>query len=249
MLNSRIKVTTDERTILVVVPARGGSKGVPLKNLRKVGGLSLVEHVGGVVQQLEYVDRAVVSTDHEEIAEAAERSGLDAPFRRPEKLSGDLVGDRDVLTHALQATEEVDDRRYDIVVMLQPTSPLRRPEHVTAAVEKLVGSGYDAVWTVSETDTKFHPLKQLVIDEAGDLRYYDPQGADIIARQQLGRVFHRNGVAYAITRRCLLEHRSIKGERTGAVVIDGPVVNIDSEEELERAEALFGSQRDHGLSG
>jgi CMP-N,N'-diacetyllegionaminic acid synthase len=92
-----------DKNILVVVPARGGSKGVKLKNIRPLGGIPLVALVGQVVKQLPYVDRAVVSTDHSEIAKIAEESGLGAPFMRPEELSGDIVADAPVLHHALMA--------------------------------------------------------------------------------------------------------------------------------------------------
>ena len=87
----------DGRTILAVVPARGGSKGIPLKNLRKVAGRSLIEHVGSIIRELPDIDRAVVSTDHSVIASEAEKAGIAAPFRRPEALAGDYVGDVDVL--------------------------------------------------------------------------------------------------------------------------------------------------------
>ena len=133
------------KRILVVVPARGGSKGIRLKNLRSVLGVPMVARVGHVVGQLEIIDRAVVSTDHEEIARVAEASGLAAPFRRPETLSGDRIGDLEVLTHALGEMERIDGLTYDIVVMLQPTSPLRKPEHVTATVEMLLQGSWDAV--------------------------------------------------------------------------------------------------------
>ena len=150
------------------------------------------------------------------------------PFTRPEHLSGPRVADWDVLVHALTEMERQDGLRYDIVVMLQPTSPGRRVEHVQAAIEKLVEGGYDAVWTVSETDSKAHPLKQLTV--TGDaLAYYDPAGAEIVARQQLTPVYHRNGIAYAMTRDCLLEQRSIKGNRAGALAIEGEHVSIDTE--------------------
>jgi CMP-N-acetylneuraminic acid synthetase len=122
--------------------------------------------------------------------------------------------------------------------MLQPTSPFRRPEHVTATVEKLLAGDFDAVWTVSETDSKAHPLKQLVI-ENDRLDYYDPAGAKIIARQQLKPVYHRNGVAYAISRRCLTELKSIKGEKASAVVINDPLVNIDTPDDLLWANFLL----------
>ena len=225
------------KRILVVVPARGGSKGVKLKNIRPINGIPLVALVGRMVQQLPYVDRAVVSTDHPKIAEIAKESGLDAPFLRPQDLSGDIVADGPVLHHALLACEKNDKLRYDVIVMLQPTSPFRRPEHVTAAVNKLIDGGYDAVWTVSETDSKAHPLKQLVI-EKDNLDYYDSAAADIIARQQLKPVYHRNGIAYVMNRKLIAEKKQIKGEKTSYVVIDDLLVNIDTEFDLKFAEFI-----------
>jgi CMP-N-acetylneuraminic acid synthetase len=220
-----------------VCPARGGSKGIPLKNLKPFLGVPLVAHVGRVVSQLPMIDRAVVSTDCDEIAKVAEASGLEAPFRRPPELSGDRISDAAVLTHALEEMERRDGVNYDIVVMLQPTSPLREPAHVEGAIRMLIDGEWDAVWTVSETDSKSHPLKQLTI-EKGQLDYYDPAGAEIIARQQLAPVFHRNGVAYALTRRCLVESGNIKGGRTGAFAIDGEMISIDTMSDLERCEAI-----------
>jgi len=227
------------QSILAVVPARGGSKGVPLKNLRMLGGQSLVSRVSAVMAQVPDIDRAVVSTDHDGIAGVAEAAGLVAPFRRPESLAGDRIGDLEVLTHALEATEKLDGRKYDIVVMLQPTSPFRKPEQVAACIRMLVEGNWDAVWTVSPTDSKSHPLKQLTVGEEGVLDLYDASGAQIIARQQLEPVYHRNGIAYAFTRECLLEQKTIRGKRTGALVIEELCVNIDTEWDLELAEFLL----------
>lgn len=226
------------KRILVVVPARGGSKGVKLKNIRTIRGVPLVTLVGRLVQQLPYVDRAVVSTDHPKIAAVAREAGLDVPFMRPAHLSGDIVADGAVLEHALRECEEIDKQTYDVVVMLQPTSPFRRAEQVTETVEKLINGGYDAVWTVSETDSKAHPLKQLVIRD-DLLEYYDPQGAAIIARQQLTPVYHRNGVAYAMTRDCILSRCSIRGERNSFVLIKEFMPNLDSELDFKFAEFIL----------
>lgn len=227
------------RRILVVVPARGGSKGVTLKNLRLIHGVSLVEMAAAVIKELDFVDRAVVSTDHEGIAAVCEAAGLPAPFRRPPWLSGDQIADWDVLHHALETMESQDGVPYDIVVMLQPTSPSRTPVHVHGTVMMLIDGGFDSVWTVSETDSKAHPLKQLTLGRHGELDYYDPAGAQIIARQQLSPVYHRNGIAYAITRDCLEEQRSIMGANTGAMVIADKAVNIDTEDDLRLAELLL----------
>jgi CMP-N,N'-diacetyllegionaminic acid synthase len=226
----------DGRSVLAVVPARGGSKGIPLKNLREVGGRSLVARIGDLVHQMPEIDRAVISTDHPHIAEVAKRAGLDAPFKRPEVIAGDRIGDFDVLIHALGATEAIDDRRYDIVVMLQPTSPLRTPEHVLATIRMLIAGGWDSVWTVSATDSKSHPLKQVTLSEKGQLGYYDSRGSKIIARQQLSPVYHRNGIAYAMTRDCLVSQRTIMGRRTGALVIEGEHFSIDTEFDLAMVE-------------
>lgn len=227
------------RTLLAVVPARGGSAGLPLKNLRPLLGRPLVACVGALIQELDYIDRAIVSTDHLEIARAAAGAGLAVPFLRPPELSGDIVSDYQVLRHALLEVERSDQREYDIVVMLQPTCPLRSAAHVTAAVDTLITGRWDSVWTVSPTDMKFHPLKQLRVAPDGTLDYFDPRGASVVARQQLDQVYHRNGAAYAVTRACLLHQGTIKGRRAGAVVIEDPLVNVDSAADLERAEALL----------
>ena len=227
------------RRVLVVVPARGGSKGVKLKNLREVGGVPLVALAGHVARALPWVDRAVVSTDHEGIARVAEEAGLACPFMRPVDISGAIISDWQVLIHALTEMETLDAVTYDVVIMLQPTSPGRTPEHVTATMEHLVKGGFDAVWTLSETDSKAHPLKQLNVSPEGGLSYYDPAGAKIIARQQLTPVYHRNGIAYAITRDCLVDQKSIMGAKPGAVVVEGNLPNLDTELDLDWANFLI----------
>lgn len=228
----------EQRRVLAVVPARGGSKGIPMKNLRLVGGRPMVALAGDAAAKVPEIDRRVVSTDDPEIARVASEAGLDVPFMRPKSISGDQIGDWDVLSHALQSVEAVDGMRYDIVVMLQPTSPLRRTCDVSGTIRKLVDGGYDAVWSVSETDSKGHPVKQLTVRD-GAMDYWDPRGAQIIARQQLEPVYHRNGVAYAITRQCLLEQKTIKGARTGAYIVAGEHVSIDTEWDIDLVEFLL----------
>jgi CMP-N,N'-diacetyllegionaminic acid synthase len=231
-----------EQRILVVCPARGGSKGIPHKNLQPFLGVPLVARVGHLIAEIPEIDRAIVSTDSEEIAKVAREAGLDVPFYRPEELSGDRISDLEVLSHALIEAELLDGVNYDIVVMLQPTSPLRRAEHVRDTIKMLVDGDWDAVWTVSETDSKNHPLKQLTVND-DRLDYYDKSGKQIIARQQLVPVYHRNGVAYAIRRSCLLDQQSIKGGRTGALVLEGNLVSIDTYWDLELAEYIYLKQQ------
>ena len=230
------------KSVLAVVPARGGSKGIRLKNLRQVGGVPLVAKVGSVIKELPFIDLAVVSTDHDDIAQVAQTAGLQVPFRRPESLSGDQIGDLDVLTHALQQCESIYDKVFDVVLMLQPTSPLREAGHVEACVSKLILENWDSVWTVSRTDSKAHPLKQLYLDGTGTLEFWDPAAASIIARQQLSPVYHRNGIAYAFTRDCLLTQKSIKGARAGALVVEGEHVSIDTNWDIDLVEFILSRQ-------
>lgn len=217
-----------DSNILAVIPARGGSKGVPLKNLRKINGVTLVQMASKLASKIKIIDRVIVSTDHKLIAESAIKGGAEVPFYRPEELSGDEISDLEVLTHALLEIENLDNKVYDIVLMLQPTSPMREEKHIIDTINKLIFEDYDSVWTVSETDSKCHPLKQLLIKN-NNLDYYDDLGKKIIARQQLKPVYQRNGIAYAIKRDCLLKQKSIMGVKTGAVICKGINISIDTE--------------------
>jgi CMP-N-acetylneuraminic acid synthetase len=223
------------KTVMAIIPARGGSKGIRLKNLRSLDGVSLVARAIRVASATPEVDRVVISTDHEEIAAAARKEGCEVPFMRPDALSGDRVADHPVLVDALAQAEEHYKEQYDFVLMLQPTSPFRTPEYISGALSMLTEDGFDAVWSVSESDSKAHPLKQLTVNK-NQLGYYDNAGKDIIARQQLTPVYHRNGVVYAFTRDCLVGQKTIFGKNTGAYVIDDFQLSIDTEHDLELAE-------------
>lgn len=232
----------DSLEILAIIPARGGSKGVPLKNIHPLLGKPLVSHVASVVDAVPYIDKAVVSTDDPQIAAVARDAGLEVPFERPAELAGDLVGDHEVLVHALLETERVSGRSYDVVLMLQPTSPMRRSEHVTLAIERLADETWDAIWSVSRTDSRYHPRKQLTVGDGDRMHPYEDQLA-MVPRQQLSPVFHRNGAVYAFTRACLLEQRTIFGASTGALVIDEPMVSIDTLADFDLVEDALRSRR------
>lgn len=228
-----------EKRLLAIVPARGGSKGVKLKNIHPLLSRPLISYVGDIVRQANCFDRAIVSTDHPQIAEVARMAGLQVPFFRPEHLSGDRIGDYEVLIHVLEEMERLDGVTYDVVVMLQPTCPLRKPAHVTATVTKLVDEGWDAVWTVSRTDLKYHPLKALAISQDGKLGLFDARGSAIIARQQLEQTYYRNGAAYTFSRRCLLEEKTTLPSHSSAIVVDDPLISIDTLDDFASVERVM----------
>lgn len=225
------------KRVLAVIPARGGSKGIARKNLQSVAGKPLVTRAAEVAKLVGEIDCVAVSTDDDEIASAAQAGGAIAPFRRPESLSGDRIADMPVLLHALEEIEGALSTTFDIVLMLQPTSPFRRPEHLRAALERLAQTGVEAVWSLSATDTKAHPLKQLIVQD-DLLEYYDPRGSGVIARQQLETLYHRNGAVYAFTSDFVRRGDSVKAPRTAALIIDEPMVNIDTPLDLEFANFL-----------
>jgi len=223
--------------ILIVIPARGGSKGIPLKNLKRINGSTLTSLAIRVAKELPFDKTILVSTDHQRIKEEAIANGAEVPFLRPESLSGDSISDYDVLIHSLLESENFFKTKYEIIVMLQPTSPLRRLMNITDCIDKLISDDLDAVWTVSPCDLKYHPKKQLYLNNS-NLELVDPSGKDIIARQQLSSTFVRNGVCYAFSRNCLLNDKTIYGKKTGAIIIENENISIDTVEDLEKVRSL-----------
>ena len=128
----------NKKKVLAIIPARGGSKGIKLKNIKKINGIPLIAYTAKVVSKSKLIDRAVVSTDNKKIRDISIQFGLDCPFVRPKNLSGPRVPDMPVLVHALKKIEKIDNVRYDIVLMLQPTSPLRSKSILERAIKDLI---------------------------------------------------------------------------------------------------------------
>lgn len=183
--------------VLAVVPARGGSKGLPGKNLRPLAGLPLIGHSLRAAELVKSITRCIVSTDAIEIARVAESLGADVPFLRPAELATDATPMAPVLRHALAAVEEQEGAAYDVVVLLDPTSPAREPAEVEAAIGRLAEhEEWDGVISVSAPT--FHPT-WVGVREAGDdgrLERYFPAGAGITRRQELDRYLRINGAFY-----------------------------------------------------
>lgn len=223
--------------ILAVVPARSGSKGIPDKNMQALGGNSLIARAGLTLKACPNVDRAIISTDSPRYAAEGRRHGLEAPFLRPPELSTDTAGGVETVIHAVKAAEKHYGEFFGIVLIVEPTCPLRRPDDIEGALKMLVETGADSVVTVSRADTKYHPHKLLRIAQ-DCLAFYDPAGAAVKARQSLEQLYYRNGACYALTRWCLIEQKVIFRATTRAYVIDRLVLNIDEPLELEFARYL-----------
>ena len=226
-------------TVLAVVPARGGSKGIPRKNLCNVGGLSLIAHVARTTRALDWIDRSVLTTDDQEMADEGRRHGLEVPFMRPDELATDSAGPYEMWRHAWTESEKHFGCEFDISLLLQPTTPLRRPEDVERTVATLIDGGHAAANTVCAVPTDFLPQRIFELGDDGRLSFYLPEGARLTRRQDAAPFYYRDGSCYARTRRSMIEEARDVEEDCAAVVIDRFVVNIDEPFELELAEFVY----------
>jgi CMP-N-acetylneuraminic acid synthetase len=225
-------------SVLAIVPARGGSKGVPGKNLRPLAGRLLIEYAAEAARQSGVVDRMILSTDSAEIADAGRRIGMEVPFLRPAELSQDESPMLGVIQHAVR---ELGTRGWTprIVVLLQPTSPLRRPEHVRKAVELLRETGADSVVTVVEVPKHLSPDYVMRIED-GMLRPFLAEGSGVTRRQDARAAYSRDGTVYAFQRETLERHGSIYGADCRPLVIPAEEsLSIDTPGDWDQAERLL----------
>jgi len=224
--------------ILGLVPARGGSKGVPGKNVRPLAGHTLLEYTARAARESGVLDRIILSTDSPEIAEAGRRAGLEVPFMRPAALATDDTPMVPVIQHALT---EVSEHGWspDIVVLLQPTSPLRRPAHIRDAIGMLRDTSADSVVTVVEVPRHLSPDYVMRI-EGGRLKPFLPDGARVTRRQDARPAYSRDGTVYAFRRSTLERTGGIYGEDCRPLLIDAcDSLSIDSPADWDEAERLL----------
>lgn len=225
-------------SVLAIVPARSGSKGIPDKNMARLGGLSLIARAAHTLSKVSWIDRRVISTNSPAYAEEARAHGLDAPFLRPEELSTDTATALDTIVHALKTCEKLDRREYSLIVLAEPTSPLREPADIESTVRALLRTGADTALTVSRIDTKCHPDKLFEIID-GRLKFYTAVGSTITSRQSLQPLYARNGLCYCFRRQTVLDRGALFTEKTVPVVTERPVANIDEPLDLRWAEFLL----------
>lgn len=225
--------------MLGIVPARGGSKSIPRKNLRQLGDHPLLAYAIAAGLQARLVDRVIVSTDDPEIAEVGRQYGAEVPFMRPASLATDSAPDFPLFLHALERLEADEGYRPDIVVQLRPTSPLRPPGLVDAAVEALLADP-TADCARSVTRPSQNPFKMWKDGPGGSLvplvptDLHEPYN---MPRQALPRVYWQTGHVDAIRTSTILEQQSLTGRRIIPVHCDPEYcVDIDHEADLQLAE-------------
>lgn len=185
---------------LGVITARGGSKGLPGKNLRPLAGKPLLAWTIEAAQEAGVLDRLILSTDDEAIAAEGRARGCEVPFLRPAALALDDTPHLPVVQHAVQWLDDHEQYRPDAVLILQPTSPLRTAEDIRASLARLEQSGADAVVSVSAVPAHAHPMRMLRVDARGDATLFvtgEPVRRRIQRRQDLPEAWVMNGAIYA----------------------------------------------------
>lgn len=234
--------------VLGLVPARGGSKGVANKNLRPLAGRSLLGYAVRAAQASGVIDRLVLSTDATPIADEGRRVGIEVPFMRPANLALDETPMLPVIEHALGALADAG-WRPEIIVLLQPTSPLRTGAHIREAVAALRDSGADSVVTVLELPRHLSPDYVMRIDE-GRLVPFLADGARVTRRQDARPAFVRDGTVYAFWRRTLEQHHSIYGADCRPLrVAARESLTIDTPDDWSEAERRLSMAADDAAAG
>jgi N-acylneuraminate cytidylyltransferase len=232
--------------VLAVIPARGGSKGLPGKNIRPMWGLPLIAHSVRAAALTPEVTRCVVTTDSAEIADVVRAHGGDAPFLRPAELAADDTPMAPVVRHALEWVERDEGTAYDAVLLLDPTSPARVPAQLAEAVARLATNrALDGVVSVSEPT--FNPVWVGVRPDQGRggalTRYFDA-GTGVTRRQDVGRFLRINGNFYlwrADFVRRLEASWFDEGTHEGLEIPEAQAFSIDDEYEFRLIESLIGS--------
>ena len=232
--------------VLGVITARGGSKGIPGKNLKMLAGKPLLAYTVDAARRSGGLDRVILSTDDEAIAAAGRDLGCDVPFIRPFDLAQDHTPHLPVIQHATRWMQERASYQPDAVMILQPTSPLRTPEDITAAVSLLDRSGADSVLSVSEVPTHSHPMRTLRVDNAGNAVLFvsdEPVRKRINRRQDLPPAWVMNGAIYACRTQVLFDAEpSLYGARVVAYRMPTErSISIDDLEDWAAAERALSS--------
>lgn len=196
--------------IMGIIPARGGSKGIPGKNIRLLGGKPLIYYAAHAARESGLVDRLLLTTDSTEIAEVGKGLGIEVPFLRPKELAQDNTPMFPVIDHAIHFVEN-EGWQPDIILLLQPTAPLRRPEHLRAAVKILEDTKCDAVASVVDVPQHYAPDFVMRLED-GKLRPFLEGGERITRRQDTRPAYSRDGTVYAFWRDVFIHKRSIYGE-------------------------------------
>lgn len=236
---------TGVRPLVAIIPARGGSKGLPGKNVRPLHGLPLIAHSIQCARATPEIDRVIVTTDDDAIAEVARQYGADVPFRRPPELASDTAAMWPVIKHALAETKREGRAHYGSVVLLDPTSPGRFPSDISEAVRRLEEDP-EADGIIGVSEPEFNPMWYCVVEEGGYMRDLVPGANRFARRQDVPPVYRINGTLYVWRRRHVLQADDWRTGRLLLHVIPAErAINIDTIDQFDAVGAGLAAGRIH----
>ena len=227
------------KNILGLIPARGGSKGLPRKNIKPLLGKPLIAWTIEQALASEYLDKVIVSTDEKEIADISKKYWAEVPFMRPKELAKDNAKGIDVVLHVIDWFMKNDKlKQFDLLMLLQPTSPLRITEDIDKTIEYLFSKEAKAIVSVCEVD--HHPLWSNTLPEDGCMKDFIKQEIMNKNRQELPIYYRLNGAIYLAYCDYLKEQKGFFGDKTFTYIMPRErSIDIDDEIDLKLAEVMM----------
>lgn len=223
-------------SILAIIPARGGSKGIPFKNIREVGGKPLIAWTIEEAKKSKYIDRLILSSDDEKIIEVAKLFGCEVPFVRPPEFARDETPGIMPVLHAVGALAE----KYEYVVLLQPTSPLRSIAVIDQCIETCINEKRNACVTVTEAEQS--PYWMYSIADNGCISPV-VRTSEVQRRQDLPKAYILNGAVYVACVNWLIDTKRFVTDETIAIIMPAiQSIDIDTEQDLQQLSMLLGGE-------
>lgn len=232
--------------VLGIIPARAGSKGIPNKNLKSLATRPLLAYTIESAMLSGVIDRLILSTDSPEIARLGDSLGVEVPFLRPSDLAQDDTPMLPVIKHAISSLEKT--QWYPkIIVLLQPTAPLRTPEHIKKAIYLLKTKNCQSVVSVVPVPNHYSPLYVMKIKNDRLINFLD-EGKSIIRRQDVTPAYSRDGTVYVVRRDLIMNENTIYGENCYPLILSRKEsINLDNWEDWEKAETLLSQKKDNNV--
>lgn len=228
-----------KKKILALILARGGSKGIPGKNIKKLSGKPLISYTIEAAKKSKYINKIVVSTDDDEIAKVASDCGAEVPFIRPDKLATDTARSNDAIIHALDFLKEKENYKPDYLINLQPTSPLRKSEDINKAIGTFIRNkdNYESLISVCESFENPFWMQKI---EDGKLTSLMDSFDNYNRRQELPKVYQLNGAIYLITYKKFMEYKSFYTDRIYPFIMEKEKsIDIDNKLDWKLVEILM----------
>tara|TARA_B100001093_G_C26786193_1_gene996802 strand:- start:409 stop:1116 length:708 start_codon:yes stop_codon:yes gene_type:complete len=234
------------KNVLAIIPARSGSKGIPNKNIKLLGGRPLIEYTFENCKSCNYIQRTIVTTDSNEIADISLNNGIEVPFLRPKNISNDESTSKSYVLHALEFLKKKENYIPEIILILQPTSPFRQVVDIKQTIDILNENDADSVVSVTEIDKKYNPEWQFNVMMDGSLKFFNKDidwNSLASRRQKLASTYTRNGAVYCFKRKCLTKYKNIYGVKVFSYIMPrSRSINLDTLEDWLEAENYLKKQ-------